>query len=408
MTSNADVLFLGRLFPPVNEDNVRSKARVDMQDAANQLQWNLINGFKKNGIKNINVVSYLPVDSWPKHFKDAFVKQIDCNIYDVQFRSVGFCNITYIKQFLCKKICNKSVVEWVKNKNGRKKILFCYTCNNTLMRAVAAAKRANPDVVAVQIIADITEFAANDKAKGIKKQFIINEIKTNERLMKHIDGYVLLTKQMKEKLGINKPYIVMEGICPARETKETEGFYCNSQDVRTILYTGSMNKKYGICELLNAFLMIDNPNFRLQLCGLGNAEAEIIEACKKDGRIEFLGKVSHSRCIELQRKATVLVNPRQNNEEFTKYSFPSKNLEYLSTGKPLVAFKLDGIPDEYDEFINYVSDNTLEAFRDKLVDVCVDEDRSAKTKAENAMRFVLENKNYIVQSKKILDFISHT
>ena len=38
------------------------------------------------------------------------------------------------------------------------------------------------------------------------------------------------------------------------------------------------------------------------------------------------------------------VNPRQNNEEFTKYSFPSKTMEYLASGVPVVAYKLDGIP----------------------------------------------------------------
>lgn len=403
MSPCLDILFLGRMFPPVNEDEVRSKAKVDMQDAANQLQWNLIEGFKENEIKNINVISYLPVDSWPKNFSEAFVKSIACNVSCVKFKSVGFCNITYIKQFLCRKICNRAVAKWARNKSGSKKILFCYTCNNTLMRAVAAAKKANPDILAVQIIADITEFAANDNATGIKKLFRLNEIKTNEKLKRYMDGYVLLTEQMKDKLRITKPYIVMEGICPRNRTAENSH---NPEKVKTILYTGSMNKKYGICELLNAFLMTENSDFRLKLCGLGNAEDEIIEACKKDSRIEFLGKVPHNRTIELQKQASVLVNPRQNNEEFTKYSFPSKNLEYLSSGKPLVAFKLDGIPDEYDEYINYVESNSVEAFRDKLIEVCLDTDGRAKKRAENAQRFVLENKNYIVQSKKILDFIS--
>ena len=400
MKQNLDVLFLGRLFPPVNEEKVRCKARVDMQDAAIQLQWNLIKGFVENGIEQVKVVSYLPVDSWPKHFKDAFVSPIRCKVPGCDFKSAGFCNVTYIKQLLSKSVCNKDVVHWAKDNSKDVKVLVCYSCNNTLMRAVAAAKKVNPNIVTVQIIADITEFAANDNLTGLRKLFINNEIKTNDKLKKYIDKYVLLTKQMQSKLGISQPYIVMEGICPERDSED-----CSQVLDKTILYTGSMNKKYGICELLNAFLMIENPDFKLILCGLGNAEEEILKATKKDERIKYLGKVPHSEVVELQKQASVLVNPRQNNEEFTKYSFPSKNLEYLSSGKPFVAFKLDGIPDEYDEYINYVEDNSAEVFRDKLIEICTDKDGIAAQRAESAKRFVLENKNRTAQSKKILDFI---
>lgn len=403
MNQGPDILFLGRMFPPVNEESVRSKARVDMQDAANQLQWNLVNGFAENEVKNINVISYLPIDSWPKHFKDAWVKPIETVVSDISFKSVGFCNITYLKQILCKKVCNKSVIKWAKNKPENRKVLVCYTCNNTLMRAVAAAKKANPDIITLQIIADITEFAANDDATGLRKVFNLNEIRVNNELKKHIDGYVLLTKQMKSRLGLEKPYIVMEGIAPEKETKKTDR---EKSDVKTILYTGSMNRKYGICELLNAFSMIGNRNIKLKLCGLGNAEAEITESAKKDSRIEYLGKVPHNKIIEMQTQADLLVNPRQNNEEFTKYSFPSKNLEYLASGRPFVAFRLDGIPDEYDEYINYVEGNSAEAFSQKLVEICLDEGGEAARKAEKAKEFVLKNKNKKAQTKKILDFIS--
>lgn len=64
------------------------------------------------------------------------------------------------------------------------------------------------------------------------------------------------------------------------------------------------------------------------------------------------------------------MNPRQNNEEFTKYSFPSKTMEYLSSGIPVVAYKLDGIPDEYDQYIQYVADDSIESLKKKLVEVC--------------------------------------
>lgn len=42
MDKQLDVLFLGRLFPKQKGPAIRQKASVDMQDAANVLQWNII------------------------------------------------------------------------------------------------------------------------------------------------------------------------------------------------------------------------------------------------------------------------------------------------------------------------------------------------------------------------------
>ena len=63
-------------------------------------------------------------------------------------------------------------------------------------------------------------------------------------------------------------------------------------------------------------------------------------------RIEFLGMLPRTDVLELQSKATILVNPRQPVGDFTKYSFPSKTIEYMASGTPLLMYKLPGIPEE--------------------------------------------------------------
>ncbi len=402
MSSKLDILFLGRLFPLEKGSALREKATVDMQDAANVLQWNLINGMLENGVEHIHVVSLLPVDSWPKHYKDPFIS-CDTEVYDSRcsFETVGFCNIMYIKQVLASHACDSAVRRWAKRKSECKKIIICYSENNVLMRAVAAAKKENADITTVQVIADITEFATNAQLNKVRQIFVNSQIKENQKNRVFIDGFVLLTGQMQEKLGIIKPCMVMEGIVPYRKPVEQK----THKTEKIILYTGSMNTKYGILSLLEAFTKISEDDCRLQLCGLGNAEPIIRQYCNRDKRIAFLGKVPHEQVLALQQQATVLVNPRQNNEEFTKYSFPSKTMEYLASGVPLVAYKLDGIPDEYDEFINYVPDNSPEALAKELSRVLAMSAEERANLGTKAQHFVLENKNKVVQTKRILDFI---
>ena len=402
MFNEIDILFLGRLFSRENEKQIRSKARVDMQDAANVLQWNLIDGFISNGCRDMTVVSYLPIDSWPSHYADAFIQN---EVHDIggniKFHQIGFCNITKIKQLLNKTICDSVAKAWAKRQDGRKKVIVCYTCSNVLMRAIRAAKKIDPDIVAVQVIADITEFAANNCPNLIQRMLVKKEMKDNDKLARYIDKYVLLTELMKNKLGIVKPCMVMEGIVPSREVSVQPA----SQEENTILYTGSLNKKYGIMELLQAFESIQDPDYRLVICGLGNAEEDIKLLSARDPRVNFRGKVPHDEVMKLQSRATILVNPRQNNEEFTKYSFPSKTMEYLASGTPVVAYKLDGIPDEYDEYINYVSDNSPETLARVIQRVCHLPPEVRIAMGEKAKNFVLKEKNKTTQTKRVLDFI---
>ena len=140
------------------------------------------------------------------------------------------------------------------------------------------------------------------------------------------------------------------------------------------------------------------------ICGFGEAEKAILES--QDKRIVYLGKVDRKQALALQQRATVLVNPRQNTEEFTKYSFPSKTMEYLASGVPVVAYKLDGIPDEYDPYLNYVPDNSVEALAGTIQKIINMSAEDRKEIGRRGQKFVLEEKNAQKQTKRILDLIN--
>jgi hypothetical protein len=61
------------------------------------------------------------------------------------------------------------------------------------------------------------------------------------------------------------------------------------------------------------------------------------------------------------KSADILVNPRPNNEIYTRYSFPSKNIEYLLSGKVVLGYKLDGMPDCYKQFMVIVKEDSQDA-----------------------------------------------
>ena len=102
---------------------------------------------------------------------------------------------------------------------------------------------------------------------------------------------------------------------------------------------------------------------------------------------------------------SLLINPRSSAGEFTKYSFPSKTMEYMLSGKPVIMYKLDGIPNEYDEYLYYVEGNSAEDMKNSIVDLLEADKFDVFKRAEKSANFVLENKKPSIQAKKILDLI---
>jgi glycosyltransferase involved in cell wall biosynthesis len=175
---------------------------------------------------------------------------------------------------------------------------------------------------------------------------------------------------------------------------------------KVILYTGSLNIQFGIMDLLDAIDLIANYNYEFWICGSGEAEKEIEKRCAHDKRIKYFGYVAKNEILKLQQKATVLINPRNNEGEYTKYSFPSKTMEYLMSGKPVIMYKLDGIPDEYDPFLYYITGNSPRDIANKIIEVAGKSQAELDVCGNRARQFVMKNKNHIVQARKILSLCS--
>ena len=380
--------------------------KTGLQDAANALQWNLIDGMEENDIGRIKVINYLPVDAYPNGYTDKFIEGFTfqhTDKYCADDINVHCCNIFGIKRFINIFYFKKYVKKWARTPSDGKKVLFSYTANSMFLTLARLAKRIDPAIEVACLIADIPEYSTTNTLTGFKKIYHDYEVRKTTALYNVVDKYILLTKHMAPKLGLNAPCMVMEGIATQAQTVIDSSV---AQDNgKYILYTGLLNKKFGIPTLLDAFCQMSDKSVKLVLCGSGDAEDYIKEKQSENSNIIFMGRVDRSEALALQKNATILVNPRQNNEDFTKYSFPSKNLEYLSSGVPMVAYKLDGIPDEYDDYISYPEDDTPETLCRVLSSLADMSDDERKEIGARARAFVSESKNKTSQTKRIIDFL---
>lgn len=399
-----DIIFLGGLFPKETEDEIISNSKGSIQYAANALQWNMVEGLDANMESPIKIINSIYIGSFPRRYKNAIIKNYEFH-HDINSRdiNVGYLNLAGIKHLMRYISLRPYLKAWAQDNNKDDKVIIAYALTNVFVRSLKYIKKINPNIVTIIIVPDLPQYMdttnTNNSLYNALKTISISDISKN---IKYVDGLVLLTNHMKEKLNIlQQKTVVIEGI--SSNIFDEIQAYPPDSEIKTIVYTGSLHERYGVLNLLEAFSNISNSNYRLLLCGDGDSREKIIERTKYDNRITYCGLLKRESALMLQLNATVLINPRQNNEIFTRYSFPSKILEYLSSGRPVITYKLDGIPDEYDSYIYYVKGQEILDLTNMIIEVCEKSAEELTEFGKEAKEFVLREKNSKVQAKKIIE-----
>jgi glycosyltransferase involved in cell wall biosynthesis len=215
-------------------------------------------------------------------------------------------------------------------------------------------------------------------------------------LCKVIDSFALLTKPLAEALEIgDKPFVITECICNEEQRPCTE----NKASKNRCLYTGTLAKESSVCELADAFVELEHAE--LWVCGNGDGAAYIENLAKMHENIKFFGFLSADKLQELREGCDFLINPRRPTGTYTKYSFPSKTAEYMMSGKPVIMYKLEGVPDEYDQFLNYLAATEPHEMKNELSNLFSKEYGSMVDKANAGREYMLRNKNSKSQAEKI-------
>lgn len=161
------------------------------------------------------------------------------------------------------------------------------------------------------------------------------------------DAAVALTADLAEVFMGGRPALVMEGIAGSPLAHSpTAGTDDAGVDV---LYAGGVDAEYGVLELVAA-LEQSRGDWVLGIAGRGSASQEVAERAAGQPRLRHLGMLGSDELAARYAAARVLVNPRP-PLPFTRFSFPSKILEYLTNGNVVASTRLPGIPDEYWEHL---------------------------------------------------------
>ena len=362
-----NILFIGGIFDESHLPEVLAKTKKHVEYAANNLQRKLIEGLRLAGAK-VQVLSAPFVGPFPQGYQDIQFRGFGKNVADTSgYTYVPFNNVWGIRNLSRTRNLKLHLSSFL-NQPDKEKLIIVYSPHTPFLQAAVYAKKKDPSIKICLIVPDLPQYmnlSANISwFYRILKKIDIKLFKYQNRL---VDSYILLTQQMTDMMEVgNRPYAVVEGIY---EPLSFESL-AKQPNVTTLVYTGTLNRSFGILTLLQAFALLkDYKHLRLVICGAGEARPDVEAAAKQDPRIIYKGQVSPIEARKWILQGDILVNPRQNNAAYTKYSFPSKIIEYLATGNPVVAYKLDGMAEIYRNFIHFAKDNSPQALAKTIQNV---------------------------------------
>lgn len=380
-------LYIGYYVDESTFSEILEKGINNMSVARQKLEYNLIRGLYENLKQDISFISYVPTDgriTIPDYSKidEAIIKHIN-----IKKNSVSSVKESYssFKRYL---------LGLGKNKLRNLCVLMYAVIPPFEQVLLNLRKRYGFKIVTICSEVPKLRRYSNSIPSKLKKALLTFY---NEQF----DGYVFLSEAMKEVVNIkSKPYIVMEGIACDR------GIQIKADRKNIVMYAGGLAKDNNIPLLIKCCLKLESLH-EIWVCGTGSDRDTIIELAKKDSRVKYFGMIPNDDVLKMEEQAKVLVNFRNPNAELTKYSFPSKILEYIESGCVVVSTRLEGIPSEYFDYIIPIENIDETNIINTLDRVMQMEDAEYCSICKKAKDFINTEKDYLQQSKRIIAFLEN-
>ncbi len=388
-----DVIYLGLMFceASLQDEFATMKRKVAM--APHKFQANVINGIEAQAGVKLSVLHVPPTGSFPINSKKLFSKSYAWGEDNLQ---IGYLNLPWIKHKIQQRKLYKQVKQRIKDPKDT--CLMLYSLYEPYLKIAWKIKQEYPDIQICLIHTDAVP-GRDDMEKYMTKEAIARGNRAVS-LAKCVDRFILLSENLTEPLEVGqRPYLVLECICDdTQPAAQTENIIPG-----TFLYTGEISKAFGMCELTEAFRNM--PALQLWICGDGDARESIVALSSQYPNIRYFGFVPPKKVKELQDQCAFLVNPRRPAGTYTKYSFPSKTAEYMMTGKPVVMYKLEAIPDDYDQYIHYLTAAEPEGIAAQLQEIANQDYGALLHRAAQGREYMRGNKSKRVAGQKIVAFL---
>lgn len=378
--------------------------------AANKDMLHLIHSLRQNLTIAPDVFSVFPIGVYPKSRQIMMGARREKLEGDIYCQLIPFLNVFLLKQVTVG-ISNLLILMiWLWHNRNHQRYVIVHNVYPPMSVPVLLATRLLGGK-SVALVMDLPHDLSYDFS-GIKGKLRQLNWWVETHILSYFSGIIAYSRFIGEDHAPSIPMLVMEGgvdigdICILPDQEIEIGEIPASDDQRILMFSGTLNRTNGVDMLLHAFQRLNDPSYRLWIFGRGPLGSLVNDAAQSDNRIVFFGFVpDQSAVTRVQQQATLLVSLRMHNDLINRYTFPSKIREYMLSGRPVLSTLSPGIPDEYYEHMYILKEESVEGLSQSIHEICSKSADELSSVGANARSFVLTQKNWSQQARRIMDFL---
>jgi len=390
--------FVGSVFP--DEERYRTLA---FSRAGVSFQRNLLNAMKDSGIDPSRVFSILQCPSFPRYGK-IWIRGSKVMIpQEINVTLLSFINITPVKQLMigCS-IFFRLTVWGMRNWKIPHKVILTYNLSVPPGLFTYWAGR----LVKAKVVASLNDI--NVPGETVPNRLLYRmDFWLQRKLIPRLDGRIVVSDSIAEDFGGSPNDLRLEGGI----SDETVRLFAKAQEGGPVsgrfrmTFAGRLDETNGIPLIIEAFSMLQEQNFELCLAGSGPLQEQVEASVAKDPRIRFLGFLSLPELFALYQSSDLLLNIRVSDTLKTKYFFPSKLLEYMASGIPVVSTCVTHVEREFGELIYLLKQETAGELAEMFRRLARTPTEERLAKGEAARAYVLMEKSWTKQGERAVRYL---
>jgi glycosyltransferase involved in cell wall biosynthesis len=398
--------FVGAIVP--DEPRFRTSA---FSQAGQMYQQELLVGLRRAGLPASAIISVMPIAS-RRHGEMGrrWFGGGNATLWEgMRIKFVPFINVTPLKQLSIGIGTAIELLRWGwRNRLAHFRVVYCYNLSVPpgifillsawLIRARTIVSLCDIDVPGETV----------PETLFCKLDYWMQRL-----LIQYFDGHVVVSDVIARDFLDGKPHMRLEGGVRQEDLDRTNGreLSAKKQDDEqpfVIAAAGYLNETNGLPVLLEAFSLLRGEGFRLRIAGAGPLEGQIRAAAARDPRIEFLGLLSFEGVLKIYSSSSVLINMRITKSRNTKYFFPSKMMEYLASGVPVISTCTGHVEEEFGAFTYLLREETPKALCQLIEHVAALDPEERRKTGQRARAYMAAYKTWAAQTQKLAEFIRGT
>ncbi|MDR6904806.1 glycosyltransferase involved in cell wall biosynthesis [Agromyces sp. 3263] len=396
MTADPAVLLLGFTVDDADIREITRRSPV-LPTQTDAFAWNVVSALREGGAR-VSLLSTAPVPNFPAYPK-VFFRSKRFHEHGTAGLLLGFINVLGLKHVTRFVQCLLRGTRFIRSRGVRSVVV--HGAHTPFLLYARIVKRT----MGIRICVILTDPPAVSIAG--ENRLVAGMKRIDRRLMKSLcsgfDGVIALTPHLASDYAPGVPSLITPGFASTSLLLGDPDSDEEPESTFRVGYGGGLSDEYGVADLVNA-ISTSSGDIRLELFGRGSLDDWLAERAAVDPRICVGGVLPRDQLLRHLSSLDVLVNPRQLRHSFTKYSFPSKLLEFMSLGVPTISTRLPSLPNGLAEHL-VLAESTVEGIAAAIERVRGMSRERRLELGRSARAYVLSQLSPVAQGPAIVHFV---